>query len=563
MLTEIHVRNFALMERLDLELGPGLNILTGETGAGKSILIDAINAILGERTGTEAIRSGADRASVEGVFSTDDAPAVMRRLAEEGVDDEDGCLILARDLARTGQGMARVNGRRATVGTLRAVGEGLVDLHGQHEHQSLLSVERHVDILDAWGGPDIAALRRGVADVYHEWQERRKERQSLQLDERERARRVDLYTFQVEEIEAAAPRVDEEESLLSDRNRLAGAEKLTAATAEAAESLSGEPAGAVEMLGAAVNRLRDATKWDADLQPMLETVESAYYTAQESARDLTDYVNAIEFNPARLNEIEERMDTLRLLKKKYGDTIEEVLAFRDRIAAELKSLTGAEVRTDELNIEIERLHAALESLNTQLRARRREAAESLRRAMERELADLAMEKTRLEVAIEPAEPTAKGADRVEFMISPNPGEPLKPLARIASGGELSRLMLALKSVVSKADPVPVLIFDEIDTGVSGRQAGVIARKMKALARTSQVLCVTHSPQIAAAADHHYSIRKDVEGGRTLTHVAPLGGDARVEEVARMLAGAAPTETARIHARALIAEFEEPEGRTSP
>jgi DNA repair protein RecN (Recombination protein N) len=555
MLTEIHVRNFALMERLDLELGPGLNILTGETGAGKSILIDAINAILGERTGADVIRSGEDRAAVEGVFTTDDAPAVMARLAEEGVDDEEGCLILARELSRTGQGAARVNGRRATVGTLRAVGEGLVDLHGQHEHQSLLSVERHVEILDAWGGPDIAAVRERVTAVYHEWRERQEERKSLQMDESERARRVDLYAFQVEEINAAAPRVGEEEDLLADRIRLAGAEKLAAGAAEAQESLNGETAGAVEALGTAVNRLRDAVKLDDGLRATLETVESAYYATQEAARDLGGYLGEIEFNPARLTEIEERLDVLRILKKKYGGSIEEALAYRDRAAAELEALRGAEVRTDELTAEIDRLRGELDALNTQLRARRREAAESLRRAMERELADLAMEKTRLEVSIEPSDPTANGADHVEFLISPNPGEPLKPLARIASGGELSRLMLALNSVVAKADPVPVLIFDEIDTGVSGRQAGVIARKMKVLARTSQVLCVTHSPQIAAAADRHYVIRKDVEGGRTVTHVAPLSGGDRVEEVARMLAGAAPTATARTHAQALIEEFE--------
>lgn len=555
MLTEIHVRNFALMERLDLELGPGLNILTGETGAGKSILIDAINAILGERTGADAIRSGAEKAAVEGVFTTDDAPAVMSRLAEEGVDDEEGCLILAREFTRSGQAAARVNGRRATVGTLRAVGEGLVDLHGQHEHQSLLSVERHGDILDAWGGPEIATMKEKVADLYHQWRARVRDRDSLRMDERERSRRLDLYAFQVDEINSAAPRPGEEEELLASRTRLASAEKLAANTAEAAEYLSAEPAGAVEALGAAVNRLREASKLDADLAPLLESVESAYYTAQEAARDVADYAAAIEFNPARLTEVEERLDVLRGLKKKYGDTLEEVLAHRDRIAAELEALRNAEIRTEELTSDINRLHDGLNALNVRLHALRREAAETLTRAMERELTDLAMEKTRLEVSIESGEPTAYGADRVEFLISPNPGEPLKPLARIASGGELSRLMLALKSVVAKADPVPVLIFDEIDTGVSGRQAGVIAQKMKALAKTSQVLCVTHSPQIAAAADCHFVIRKDVEGGRTLTRVEPLTGDARVEEVARMMAGVAPTETARTHARALILEFE--------
>jgi len=553
MLTELHVRNFALIEKLDLEFGPGLNILTGETGAGKSILIDAINAILGERTRTDVIRSGTDRARVEGVFGTDDAPQVVARLAEEGLDEEDGALIMARELARTGQGAARVNGRRTTVTQLKEVGDGLVDLHGQHEHQTLLAVERHVDILDAWGGPDLLALRDEVAGLYRAWRDRQQELAALQMDERERARRVDLYAFQVEEINAAKPRPAEEEELTADRTRLAGAEKLASAASEAHDVLNGETGSAVEALGAAVRALRDGAKIDPNLEPMLESVESAFYTAQEAARDLSSYVESIEFNPERLNEVEERLDLLRRLKKKYGDTLEEVLAYRDRVAGELRALESADIRTEELSAEIDRLRGEMDRANERLREGRRKAADSLGRAMERELNDLAMEKTRLEVAVEPTEPTAKGADRVEFLISPNPGEPLKPLARIASGGELSRLMLALKSVVASADPVPVLIFDEIDSGVSGRQAGVIARKMRALARSSQVLCVTHTPQIAAAADHHYVIRKQVEGGRTLTHVDLVSEEARIEELARMLAGAEPTESARAHARALIIE----------
>lgn len=553
MLEELHVRNFALIERIDLELGPGLNILTGETGAGKSILIDAINAILGERTGADMIRSGADRARVEGVFGLNDAPQVAARLADDGLEDEGG-LIVARELTRSGQGVARVNGRRTTVGQLRALSEGLVNLHGQHEHQTLLAAERHVDILDAWGGPELTGRRERSARLYRQWRERQSELESLQMDERERARRLDLYAFQVEEIRTARPRADEEEALMADRIRLAGAEKLAAAAGEAHDLLSGEPGGAVEALGAAVRSLRAGVQIDPDLQPLLESTESAYYTAQEAARDLSSYADGVEYNPARLQEVEERLEVLRRLKKKYGDTLEDVLAYYKRISEEMASLEGADERAEGLAAEIARLRGELDEANADLRAARQRAADSLRAAMERELADLAMEKTQVDVAFEPTEPTARGADRVEFLMSPNPGEPLKPLARTASGGELARLMLALKTVVAKADPVPVLIFDEIDTGVSGRQAGVIARKMRALGRSSQVLCVTHSPQIAAAADRHYVIRKTVEGGRTLTHVAPLGEAARVEEVARMLAGAAPTESARAHARALITEF---------
>ena len=552
MLSELHIRNFALIERLDLELRPGLNILTGETGAGKSILIDAINALLGERTGTEVIRSGTDRASVEGAFTLDGAAAVAKILAGEGLDEGDD-IILGRELSRTSQGAARVNGRRTTIGVLRTIGEGLVDLHGQHDHQSLLNVERHIDILDAWAGPGLASVRGQVADIFHRWKARRAELSALQMDERERARRIDLYGYQIAEIDAAKPRIDEEDGLLAERARFAGAEKLAASVGEARDLLTGGANAAVESLGAAVSRLRDAVRIDASIQTLLEAIEGAYYAIQEAGRDVSGYVEGIEFNPTRLAEVEERIDLLRRLKKKYGDTIPEVLAHRDRTARELDAIEGVEARTEELEGEIFALRAELDVLNIELRMLRREAGESLHRAMERELAELAMEKTLVAVSIEPAEASSNGADRVEFLISPNPGEPLKPLAKIASGGELSRLMLALKSVVAKADPVPVLIFDEIDTGVSGRQAAVIARKMRALAQESQVLCVTHLPQIAAAADHHYLIRKGEENGRTVTQVEVLASDARIEEIARMLAGDAPTPSARANARDLIAE----------
>jgi len=554
MLSELHIRNFALIERLDLELGPGLNILTGETGAGKSILIDAINAILGERTGVEVIRSGAEKASVEGVFTLDDAPAVAARLGEEGLSEEDGTLILARELARTSQGAARINARRATVGALKAIGEGLVDLHGQHDHQTLLVADRHVEILDAWGGPEIASARDAVSALYKTWRERENELASLKMDERERARLADLYGFQIAEITDASPQPGEDEALAAARARLAGAEKLAEIVGEAASALTREAGAAVETLGSAVAGLREAERIDPGIAHLREAVESAYFTVQEAGRDVADYVDAIEFDPARLAEVEDRLDLLRKLKRKYGDSLEEVIAYRARVAGELETVEGAESRFAELATEIAAVRAALDAANAKLCALRGKAGESLREAMERELGDLEMKKTKFLVSLEPGDPAPGGADRVEFLISPNPGEPLKPLARIASGGELSRLMLALKSVVARADPVPVLIFDEIDTGVSGRQAAVIARKLLALAQGSQVLCVTHLPQIAAAADRHYLISKNEMEGRTRTTLETLNDDQRVEEIARMLAGVAPTDSARANARELIREF---------
>lgn len=554
MLRELHVSNFALIERLDLEFGPGLNILTGETGAGKSILIDAINAILGERVGSDVIRTGADRCMVEGVFDTQDAPHVAARLLDEGLDDDENLLLLTRELSRSGQGSARVNGRRTTVGVLRTVGDGLVNLHGQHEHQTLLAVDRHLEILDAWGGAELESLRLQVQHTFSRWRRLEEELKSLQMDERERARRVDLFSFQVQEIEDAKLAPGEEEELLVHRNRLASAEKLAAGAASAKNSLNGDTSGALDAIGQAVSTLRDLVKLDPSLGEILAGIEGSYFTIQEAAHELGDYLETVEFRPDRVEEVEERLDVLRRMKKKYGDTVDEILAYRVRISQELDALHGADARLDELQAEIKAVHDNLDILNRQLRAARLEAGESLRRAMERELGELAMEKTRFEVQVEPAEPSPRGADRVEFLIAPNPGEPLKPLARIVSGGELSRLMLALKSVVAKADPVPVLIFDEIDVGVSGRVAGVIARKLRRLSLSSQVLCVTHLPQIAAAADQHFHIRKVMSGERTVTRVDALDEPGRMEEIARIVAGATPTETARTHARELMAEF---------
>lgn len=554
MLVSLHIEDFALFETLNLDFRPGLTVLTGETGAGKSILIDAIGAVLGDRTGSEVVRHGSDRAFVEAVFDVRDCEGVRTRLREEGYGTDGGELLLSREISRSGQGAVRINGRRTTLGLLREVAGGLVNLHGQHEHQSLLAPDHHLDVLDAWGGAATLDARQGAAAAYRRWKALDAELAALRMDERERARLADLYAFQVQEIESARLQPGEEEELLRERTRLAGAGKLAAALAEARESLDGESLGAVERLAAALARLREAARIDPVHEPVVEAVETALFAIQEAARDVASAADAIESNPARLEEIEERLDLLRRLKRKYGDTLDEVVAYRERTAAALAALQEADTRSAALEADIASAQAELQEVCGALRSARHQAAASLAAAMERELADLAMEKTRFEVLLEPTGPGPQGADRVEFLISPNPGEPLKPLSRIASGGELSRLMLALKSVIANADQVPTLIFDEIDVGVSGRVAGVIGRKLQALGRDCQVLCVTHLPQIAAAANRHLLIRKEVAASRTVTRVEPLDGEGRVAEIARIVAGAHPTATALSHAVALMDEF---------
>jgi DNA repair protein RecN (Recombination protein N) len=567
MLTELSVENFALVEKLRLTFGPGLNLLTGETGAGKSILLDALGMALGERTGGDAIRHGAEKARVEAVFTVDENDSRLREAMEAaGVEAEDGILLLGRELTASGKSTVRINGRPATVGMLKAIGDVLVDIHGQHEHQSLLAVEHHVDILDAWCGQEILALRAAVADAYAEAQAAARELAALQQDARERVRTLDLLAFQRDEIDNAAPKLDEEEELLSGRLRLASAEKLHAAAAGAYAALHGgtagegrngkmamavEGAGALDGLTTAVAEIEHAAKLDERLEPLLECLRNALYVAEDAGRDVRHYRDSIEFNPERLEEIEVRLDVLKTLKRKYGDTLEEVIRYREEIGARLETLENAETRIVELQAVVETTRANLAARAATLTVARKKPAEPIAKAILPELGDLAKTATRVSVAIETREPTTKGADDVEFLLSPNPGEPLKPLARIASGGEISRVMLALKSVLSRTYAVPTLIFDEIDTGIGGRTGAVLAEKLAALARDVQVLCITHLPQIAAKGSRHFFIEKRTRKGRTTVSVTSLEEEARVQEIARMLGGARLTDTVLQHAREML------------
>lgn len=574
MLSELHITDFALVEQLTLMFGSGLNVLTGETGAGKSIIIDAIGAVLGERTGPEHVRSGADRSRIDATFEVEEASpsqnhgastantpggAAPDDTSESAAPDltpagfaEDGLLLITRDIARGGRSGIRINGRPATLAMVRQVTASLVDMHGQHEHQSLLNPERHADILDAWAGREALDARVRVRQAFQRWTSLQRERARLMTDEKARNRRIDLLKYQVEEIAAAQLRRREEDHLLSERKRLAGAEKLFANTAEAMALLSENDSSAVEIMGVAVSRLQDAVAIDPELAPSLEAIQGALFTLDEAVRDLSAYRDSVEFNPERLAEVEDRLDLIRSLKRKYGDSVEEILTHKGAAARELAELEHVEERSQELDDAISAAQAELTARAATLTALRRAAAPPLETALMRELADLAMEKSHFRVEMEPCPPLATGAERIEFLLSANPGEPLKPLAKVASGGELSRIMLALKSVVAKAGGVPVMIFDEIDVGVGGRTGSALAAKLRALGEISQVLCVTHLPQIAAAAHRHFSIQKGESDGRTLVRVAEVTGEDRVVEVARMLGGG--SDAAMTHARELLDQY---------
>ena len=474
-----------------------------------------------------------------------------------GLDADEGedTLLVTRELARAGgKSQCRINGRLMPVSVLKEIAEGLVDVHGQHEHQSLLSSDRHVDILDNWCGKDALALRGEVAGLYGQANALKREREQLRTDARERARMLDLYRFQQEELATANLRPDEEEELGQDRTRLANSEKLSAAATEAYALLRGGDrggGGALDALNAALASVEHAAAMDESLAPIAEALVSAVSYAEDAGRELRGYQETVEFNPERLEEIESRLDLIRTLKRKYGETVDEILTYGEELAGKLDALENSEAREEELTAAIAKTETALTASAARLTKARTKASREFAAGIARELQDLGMAATKFEVSIEPQPVASKGADRVEFLLSPNPGEPLRPLAKIASGGEMSRIMLALKSVLARTGAIPTMIFDEIDVGVGGRTAQTIADKLDALARDSQILCITHLPQIASRAGTHFFIEKQVHDGRTTVSVSPLDDEARIDEIARMLGGSRRSDAVVQHAREML------------
>ena len=590
MLIELRIRDFAIIDRLELRLPPGFLVLTGETGAGKSIIVDAVELVLGERADTTVVRSGAERTLVEAVFrlAPEQRAEIDPVLEREGVEgDAPDFLLLGREVRLNKRNICRVNGRTVTLSLLREVTENLVDIHGQSEHLSLLRTREHLNLLDRYA--DLGAQREQVAELVREIHQVRKELKSLRRDERELAQRADLLQFQLEEIDAAAlEEGEEEEELRRERPRLANAERLTELTNEvnfALEEGDRRTPSALDLLGSALRALTEAARVDPGLEPLLQDAEELNYRLEDLGRRLRDYQDQIEYSPERLQEVEERLALIRRLERKYGDSIADVLAHADQIRLELENITHSEERTVALEGEDARLLKELGERAIELSQRRREASECLSRHVERELSDLSMDGARFGVAfdwreaadglllpeavaslefqasdqvVEQSEslalaPGAKvafdasGIDQVEFLVAPNPGEPLKPMTKIASGGETSRLMLALKTVLSRADETPTLVFDEIDQGIGGRVGAVVGEKLWGLAAGAgagglqhQVLCVTHLPQLAGFADTHFRVAKRVKqtesGERTVTLVEALDGGERVEELAQMLGG---------------------------
>lgn len=562
MLRELRIKRFAVIEEVAVPLAPGLNVLTGETGAGKSILIDAILLLLGRRAHPDLIRSDSESAAVEAVFETAEGSPVARVLDELGYRPEDGQLLIRRELSRSGRNRAFLNDTPATVGLLERLGEHLVEIHGQQEHQLLLESARQLELLDRFA--DAEPAREEVAAAVSRWGAVRQELERGRGTERDRAQKEDLYRFQLSEIDAARLRPGEEEALRAERQRLAHAVRLGQGLEEVTRLLYDDAESAAARVARASRLVGDLARIDPELRAVAEPLAGALAELEEAAGRARRLAERLVADPGRLEEIEARLDALTKLKRKYGETVEAVLACRAEVAAALGRLERHEELLAEQEGRLQALAAEVGRLAVGLGAAREEAARRLERAIERELRLLGMDRAEFRVALgrEPARPgelsagpggfrvSASGCERVEFLLSANPGEEPKPLSRVISGGELSRTMLGIKVVLAARDRVPTLIFDEVDAGIGGRIADVVGQKLRMTAKSRQVLCVTHLPQIAAYADHHLEVRKDVSGRRTRTSVAPLVGEARVAELARMLGGERITETTLRHAREL-------------
>jgi len=549
MLTELNIKNFAIIDSLNIIFEKGLNVLTGETGAGKSIIVDAVELVLGGRASLEMIRSGCEEAVVEAAFDISDVMGVSEKLGEMGIEKDDN-LVIKRTLSASGKNKVFINGSMATIAMLSDVGEFLVDIHGQHEHQTLIKVERHIDVLDEFAA--LGPLRQEMSGIYSEWNRVKDELVSLKLSEADKEKRVDLLRFQSDEIEKATLKVDEDEELLEERKLLSNAERLYESANTALEILYSQSGSALELIKKAGSKVTDISIIDESMRVTLDAINSASASIEDAALTLRDYVGRISFDPERLNEIEERLDLIGRLKRKYGNTVSEILKYREEVDRELDGIERAEERIGELEREGERLKIKGLKVAETLSEKRKKGSDELTKKVVKELSDLGMKKAIFEVKMERLNDiSAKGSDKVEFLLSSNPGEATKPLSKIASGGELSRIMLALKKVLANPTGVPTMVFDEVDSGIGGGIAEVVGRKLREVAEGRQVLCITHLAQIAAMADLHYAVSKNENKGRTTTTVSRLSGDERVDEVARMLGGMTITEATKRHAEEML------------
>ena len=559
MLLELNIANIALIESLRIEFAQGFNVLTGETGSGKSIVVDCMNLVLGGRADRDFVRTGAEKGSVQALFDIAKNSAAKAILGEMDIDCEDGMVAVSREISRSGRNICRISGVIVLLNTLRRLTGTLLDIHGQHEHQSLLDPAKHIAFLDAYGDNRHAELRAQAAKLHSERVKMESELKKNMLDAAERERLSDMLGFQIQEIASAKLKKGEEERLIARLRILENSEKIRTNVETAYEATyagAGRTPSAQELLLRAANAMDKLSQIDERYAELGLRLRDMVYSVQDIGYELRDILDHMESDPELIEKVSKRLETIDRLERKYGPNLDDVLNFYASAVERLESIQTGDAHIDALKAELAKKDAELDEVCTLLTASRRELAQRLAQAVMQQLRDLGMGRARLEIRIESLpRPTANGLDSVEFLISANPGEPLKPMASVASGGELSRIMLALKAISMEADGVDSMVFDEIDTGVSGRMAQTVGEKMCAIARDHQVLCVTHLPQIAALGDAHFVVEKHTDGTTTETVVRQLDSEGRIHELSRLVGGAEDSTSSLSHAKHMLEDAE--------
>lgn len=571
MLAELSIKNFAIIEELTVSFERGLTVLTGETGAGKSIIIDAISLLVGGRGSSEFVRYGETKAELEGLFLLESGHPVLGVCAEQGIDVSDEMIVMRRDISTSGKSVCRVNGKLVTIASLREIGRLLLDIHGQHDNQLLMEDENHLRLLDKFAGAEVESALKTYQEGYQRYVKLLKKLKQLSESEQEMAHRLDLIQFQLEEIESAKLELNEDEQLQEERQQISNFEKIYESLQNAYNALRSEQGG-LDWVGMASAQLEDISDINEPLKKMSESVSNSYYLLEDATFQMRNMLDELEFDPERLNYIETRLNEIKQLKRKYGATVEDILEYASKIEEEIDQIENRDSHLQSLKKELDSVgkDVAVEAANvSQIR---KTWAKKLADEIHRELKSLYMEKSTFDTEFkvrtasrneeaplvngQPVQLTEQGIDLVKFLISTNTGEPLKSLSKVASGGELSRVMLAIKSIFSSQQDVTSIIFDEVDTGVSGRVAQAIAEKIHKVSIGSQVLCITHLPQVAAMADTHLYIAKELKDGRTTTRVKPLSKQEKVAEIGRMIAGVEVTDLTKRHAKELLKQADQ-------
>ncbi|GCF93975.1 DNA repair protein RecN [Enterococcus florum] len=551
MLQELSIKNFAIISSLHLTFADKMTALTGETGAGKSIIIDAVSLLAGARSSVEYIRQGSEHCVLEGLFDLPIHKDFQKLANELGIETEEGILVVQRDMNVSGKNICRVNGRIVTLSNLRRIGHYIVDIQGQNDHQELMNPDAHLRLLDSFGSEDFQAEKRRYRHAYHEYLELAQRVRKYKQNEQTFVQRMDMLTFQQEEIGSAELEVGEEERLIEERDKLVNFQKIVDTLSYSYQALTNDEASALDGIGLASQELQSIAPLDDAYQTISDNVHSAYYLLQDAATEISRQLDLLELDEERLDTVNERLELIHQLKRKYGDSIESILAYYQTISQELIESDFSEGKLELLEKELEEKKTDLTEDALQLHAKRQKISKRIEEAIQQELKQLYMENACFHVHFSETTITEHGIDEIEFYITTNPGEPLKPLVKVASGGEISRVMLALKTIFSRKQGLTSIVFDEVDTGVSGRVAQAIADKIYQIGENSQVLCITHLPQVAAKADHQLFIRKEVVENRTITIVEELSPSERIDEIARMLAGTEITELTIQHARELL------------